>query len=95
MCDARIPPRSEVNITTMFQNCGGREEASSDWATEPMELKEGLLVGRAVLPRRSDDLPVRVLNTSTKEVVFRAWKRSRRSSTCDRGEKFEHEKTGQ
>ena len=35
-----------------------------------MELKEGLLVASAVLPRRHENLPVRLLNTTSKEIFF-------------------------
>ena len=46
------------------------DETATDWATEPMELKRGLLVARTVLPRRHENLPVRVLNTGDREIYF-------------------------
>ena len=69
--DTRIPPRSEMNVTARFNVREGLDgRLPSDWATEPMELKEGLLVAGAVLPRRHENLPVRVLNTTSKEIFF-------------------------
>ena len=69
--DTYVPPRSEANVCTRYNTKGGfGNEVASDWATEPMELKQGLLVARTVLPRRHENLPVRVLNTGDREIYF-------------------------
>ena len=83
--DVRVPPRSEINVATRFNERGsGTERAASDWATETMELKDGLLVAGAVLPHRVDNLPVRILNTSNREVFVRKRQRSGRGQPGDR-----------
>ena len=69
--DVVVPPRSEANICTRYSVKGTfGNETVTDWATEPMELKRGLLVARTVLPRRHENLPVRVLNTGDREIYF-------------------------
>ena len=69
--DVVVPPRSEANICTRYSVKGAfGDETATDWATEPMELKRGLLVARTVLPRRHENLPVRVLNTGDREIYF-------------------------
>ena len=70
--DFLIPPRSEMNVVARFNvREGWNPQTKLDWATEPVELREGILVAGAVLPRRHENLPVRVLNVSEKEVLFR------------------------
>ena len=38
------------------------------WATSPVEMKNGLLVARVLLPRKSDKIPVRVMNPTNQPV---------------------------
>ena len=70
--DTCIPARSETNISANFQVRGVKDEPiKEDWATEPLELRKGLWVAGALLPRRFDGVPVRMMNLNNSEVMLR------------------------
>ena len=72
--DVVIPARSQFDLSTravysrLPQHSGAVEQV---WATEPREIKDGLLVAGTLLPNRSTHLPVRVLNTTEKPIFVR------------------------
>ena len=60
-----------MNVPSRYSVSGAFDPPKGDWATEPIELKQGLMVAGAVLPRRYDNLVVRILNLSDKEAFLR------------------------
>ena len=73
--DVVVPAWSQFDLSTRavygypHQRSGPSEEQI--WATEPREIKDGLFVAGTLLPNRSTNLPVRVLNATEKPVVIR------------------------
>jgi len=68
-----IPARSQYDVTAkaVFNKLPAEEEDRSEaWATEPREIKDGLLVASTVLPNRAANLPVRVLNTTANSITI-------------------------
>jgi len=62
-----IPPRSQAIVPGRVEM--SPMEGSSDggvWTTEVSELRNEVNVARAILPEKSDDLPILGLNSSTK-----------------------------
>jgi len=68
--DVVVPPRSQCDLRTkaVFGRLPLEGARRGTWATEPHQLKEGLLVAGTLLPDRVTDLPVRVLNVSNRPV---------------------------
>ena len=69
--DTVVPPSSQLNVSTKVVFNGlhvNGHDASEAWGTQVGEVKDGVLVARAILPNRVDDLPVRLMNTSEKSV---------------------------
>ena len=65
--DTVISPRSQLDVPTkaIFKELHADQNAGLDmWATEPGEIKDGLLVARTLLPNRADNLPVRLMNVT-------------------------------
>ena len=71
MRDTCVPPRSEANFSAEFKDGRAPEKGGVEWVTEPREIKAGLIVGRTILPKRIEDLPIRVLNLSDTEVFLK------------------------
>ena len=72
--DVTIPPRSQCNTNTnvIIEDLAiDAEPYEGAWGTEPTEVQEGLLVARTILPDRLDNLPVQLLNLSTKPVELK------------------------
>ena len=68
-----IPPRSQLDVQTkaIFKELHADQNAGLDmWATEPGEIKDGLLVARTLLPNNADNLPVRFMNVTDK---YESW----------------------
>ena len=67
-----IPPHSAVILGSSLRICNVMERTPqphmSDWMVEPYEIRQGVFVGRTLLPRQSDDLPVSVINTTDSPV---------------------------
>ncbi len=65
--DAAVPARSELVVDgkMLYRNL---KSQSLDWMTENQELQPGVQLARAVLPHRSNHIPVRVLNLTDQEV---------------------------
>ena len=69
--DTVVPPRSQLDIQakTVYDKLRTTPQLEeSAWATEPAEPKRGLLVARTLLPNKSEEVPVRVLNTSEEPI---------------------------
>ena len=72
--DTTIPARSQVNVSTKAIVNGittGDFEIKDTWATESKMLKDGLFVARSLMPDRTDDLPVRLLNTTDQPIELK------------------------
>ena len=73
--DTCLPARCETNVQADFQPLRHDHDRSGslgeDWATETLELKRGLLVTRAVLPRREANVPIRLMNIGDEEIFLR------------------------
>jgi len=68
-----IPPRPQAIVprrVEMSHMCGNPEDGV--WTTEVSELENGVNVARAILPERSDNLPILVLNVSNESREIRA-----------------------
>jgi len=65
--DVLVPPKSQMDVTarTVF-NCVNTTSDSPPevWSTRPSEVKDGVLVARTLLPDRTSELPIRILNTT-------------------------------
>ena len=69
--DIVVPPLSQLDLPAkaVYNELHTDKNAGLvTWATEPGELKEGLLVARAILPDRAKELLVRVLNASDEPI---------------------------
>ena len=68
--ETTIPAGSELDITTLTQYSDFNEQfaGKSPWATETREIAPGVRVSRTIVPDRSEDIPVRVVNL-TKSAV--------------------------
>jgi len=72
--DTTVPPRSHVNVNTKAIVNGiatGDFKIKDTWATEPNMLKDGLFVARSLMPDRTDDLPVRLLNKTDQPIELK------------------------
>jgi len=70
--EVTIPPRSEIDLPTSII-CRSIKETDDEakWATEPNTLKKGLYVSRTLVPTdRLHDIPIRVVNTSSRPVTL-------------------------
>ena len=71
MEDAVVPPWSESNVSTNTVydrlKTGGPVE-DTIWATNPIGMKNGLLVARLLVPNRSEKIPVRVMNPTNEPI---------------------------
>ena len=69
--DTVVQPHHETLIPAEFKLSGKslKEDDERDWATEPLVGRGQLLVASTVLPKRSEELPVRVMNVSN-EYIF-------------------------
>lgn len=76
-----VPPRSQLDVCTkvVFNDLNldysqsepprnMEQESASAWGTEPHEIKNGILVARALLPNRAENLPVRIMNVTDEPV---------------------------
>jgi len=66
--DVVIPPESQLDVSTktVFNSVHTRKESQcTTWSTEPVEVKEGLLVASTILPNRVTKVPVRLMNTTS------------------------------
>ena len=66
-----LPPRSEKILTT-YMEYTGRIDSAGEWATKPEQIAPGVLVARILLPHRSLDIPVRVMNVGNSEVKLQS-----------------------
>jgi len=66
-CDVRVPPLSErdVEAYAVLPDLRGYHSA---WATQPFVLGSGLIVAGTLLPEKTLDLALRVLNPTRKEI---------------------------
>jgi len=66
--DVTVPPSSQIDLPTkiVYRELRTKTEVKEDgdWTTENSEVKKGLLVARTLLPKRDEEVPVRVLNAS-------------------------------
>ena len=69
--DTWLEPNTETLIPAEYKLSGVYSEQleDRDWAIEPLLAKPDLLVAGALLPKRCDGLPVRMINVS-KEGIF-------------------------
>jgi len=58
------PSLCDLRAKAVFGRLPLERARRGTWATQPHQLKEGLLVAGTLLPDRVTDLPVRVLNVS-------------------------------
>src|SRR6267154_2596096 len=68
-----IPKQSEAIILTkaVFDKVQHKYSLEPiEYATAPRELQNGLYVARAIIPHQCEDIPVRILNSSSKECVL-------------------------
>ena len=65
------PPRAEVVIPTYIQY-GGSPRSTGEWATVPRQLAPHVHVARVLLPHRSCEIPIRVVNTGDRPFVIPA-----------------------
>ena len=71
MEDTVIPPRSQLDVSTstVYDRLRTKDFVEDDtWATQPVEMRNGLLVARVLVPNKSEEIPVRVLNATDKPV---------------------------
>ena len=67
--DNVIPARSQQDLTANVQMKDARHmEGTLAWATEPRQLRRGVLVARTLHPDKVGELPVRVINMTNKPV---------------------------
>lgn len=70
-----VPPRAECVVLAKVE-LGSSSEwmkcAGGSWITQPKGMDNGLLVARTVVPDRLEDVPVRVMNLSSKTVEIAA-----------------------
>ena len=69
-----IPARSTAIVGSTLRICNIRAKTPrpvyEDWMVESHEVAKGVFVGRTLLPRKSDDLPVSVVNTTNETVTI-------------------------
>ena len=65
--DVKVPPLSELDINT-YAVVSHLRSTDSQWATQPQVLSSGLVISGTLLPERIVDLPVRVMNPTSKEI---------------------------
>lgn len=65
-----IPPSSEAIVPASLR-LNNLRYPESDLVTEPREVKPGLCVARAMLPRRCTALPVRVMNSTACAIILK------------------------
>ena len=65
--DVRVPPLSELDINT-YAVVSHLRSTDGQWATQPQVLSSGLVISGTLLPERIVDLPVRVMNPTSKEI---------------------------
>ena len=68
-----IPRCSETILMSKAVFSGnqfGQKKESVEFVSEPRELENGVYVGRALIPHRCTDIPMRVLNPSNRDVVL-------------------------
>ena len=67
-----VPARSAVIMESTFRVCRTYERQPQpvieDWMIEPAEVSKGVYVGRALMPRQENDLPVSVINTTNADI---------------------------
>ena len=68
-----IPRCSETIIMSKAAFSGkqfGSRKESVEFVSEPQELDNGLYVGRSIIPHRCTAIPIRVLNSSNRDIVI-------------------------
>ena len=71
--DTVIPPRSQAHVmaAALLSPASRFHEiptATTCWSTEPVEVREGLIAARVLVPNRVDQLPMRLLNTTNRPI---------------------------
>jgi len=66
--DVTVPPSSQLDLPTKrvfreLRTVNGADQPTN-WTTENSEVKKGSLVARTLLPNRSEEVPIWVLNSS-------------------------------
>ena len=74
--DLRVPKTSEMVVSgkAVFESFyvgKSNENNTMSLLLEPKELKEGLTVARVLVPNRCDNVPVRIINTSDRDIMLR------------------------
>jgi hypothetical protein len=70
-----VPPSTEMllPVSIVYNGLEYRQLSSGDaWCTEIAEPKPGLRVSRTVIPERSSDVPVRVMNVTKQAITIEA-----------------------
>ena len=67
--DFTIPPCSQIDVPGravyhQLHTSSASTKEGITWATEPSEVRKGLLVARTLLPNKADGIPVRLLNAT-------------------------------
>ena len=72
--DVTIPAGSEVDLITLAQysDFKGTADVGTSWVTGTRELCPGVRVSRTIVPDRSENIPVRVVNLNKCPVTVRA-----------------------
>ena len=68
-----IPRCSETILMSKAAFSGkhfGQRKENVEFVSEPRELENGLYVSRTIIPHRCSDIPIRVLNSSSRDVVI-------------------------
>ena len=62
--ETTIPAGLELDLATLTQysHLSGESTGKSAWVTERREITPGVRASRTIVPDRSDDIPVRVVN---------------------------------
>mgnify|MGYP003389980841 FL=1 len=73
--DVQVPRRCEYNLSTKVEYSRLAQtvrDVSPLWITEAKQLRPGVYLSRTLIPDRSDEVPVRLLNVSDKPIHIRA-----------------------
>ena len=73
--DTYIPDHCECNVNTKVEFsklARAGVQPGSVWMTEAKELQQGVYLPRTVVPDRSKEVPIRVMNVSGKPIQLRA-----------------------
>lgn len=69
-CDVKVPPLSEINVD-VYAVLPNLNVNKSQWATQPTVLDTGLIVAGTLLPDRTRDLTVRIMNPTNKTIQLK------------------------